>query len=403
MPKRTPTCPPYADAALVLADGTVFFGRGIGAKGKPVLGELCFNTAMTGYQEVLTDPSYAGQIVVFTFPHIGNVGSNHEDVESAAASARGLVVRERLTTPSNFRSQAHFFDWLADRGITGIYGVDTRALTRKIRLEGPQNAVIYFADKPGKIDVVKLHGQAVNWPDLLEFDLTQEVACTHNTRWKQKLWHTDYGHRDQGTPSWHVVVVDYGSKSNILRHLAERNCKVTLVPPQTPAKQILKLNPDGVLLSNGPGDPQNTAKFSTPIIKELIEANIPLFGICLGHQLIALAVGAKTEKMRQGHRGANHPIRHLETGKVEITSQNHGYVVSPSSLPKGVSATHLSLFDGSIAGLKLENKPVFCVQYHPESSPGPHDSRYLFDRFFQMIEEYAGGTMAKSEVEAGNA
>ena len=387
MLKSTPTCPPYADAALVLADGTVFFGKGVGAKGKTIVGELCFNTAMTGYQEILTDPSYAGQVIVFTFPHIGNVGTNAEDIESKdTASARGLVLREAITAPSNFRHAEHFNDWLGKRGITGISGVDTRALTRKIRLQGPQNAAIQFAAKPGKIDVAALQKQAADWQDLNAFDLTGEVATGKNITWNESLWQLGSGHRKAQKTSRKVVVVDYGVKHNILRHLTERNCDVVVVPPKTSAKDILALNPDGVFLSNGPGDPVTTAPLSTPMINELMDKNIPIFGICLGHQLIGLALGGKTEKMKQGHRGANHPIRNLKTGLVEITSQNHGYVVSAGTLPANAEVTHVSLFDGTIAGLELKDKPVFAVQYHPESSPGPHDSRYLFDHFMELMK-----------------
>lgn len=384
--RASPVCPPHADAALVLADGTVFYGKGVGAKGISVAGELCFNTAMTGYQEILTDPSYAGQIIVFTFPHIGNVGVNDEDIESKTTSARGIVLREDITPPSNFRSQHHFNEWLEARKIAGISGIDTRALTRKIRKDGPQNAVIFVADKPGDVDIEIMREKAEKWPDLIEFDLTQEVSGQSKSSWNQRLWALGEGHRDNDKPQHHVVAVDYGAKFNIFRHLAERGCKVTVVPATSTAKDILALKPDGVFLSNGPGDPENTERFSTPIINAVVESGVPLFGICLGHQLMGLAFGAKTEKMRQGHRGANHPIRNLKTGEIEITSQNHGYVVSHGSLPAGVEATHLSLFDGTIAGLELTGKPAFAVQYHPESSPGPHDSRYLFDRFIGFME-----------------
>lgn len=396
MSHSTPTraqlaCPPHADAALVLADGTVFFGTGIGRKGHSVAGELCFNTSITGYQEILTDPSYAGQIVVFTFPHIGNTGTNPDDIESTVSSARGLVLREPITAPSNFRSTQHFNDWLAERDVTGITGVDTRALTRKIRLQGPQNAVIYYAEKAGTVDIERMREKAYGWPDLLQFDLTREVSSQSETPWKQGAWTLENGYSNQDTPLYHVVAVDYGVKSNTLRRLAERGCSITVVPATHSAEDILALKPDGVFLSNGPGDPVNTAEFSTPVIKGLIQAGIPLFGICLGHQLIALALGGKTEKMRQGHRGANHPIRNLATNAVEITSQNHGYVVSQGSLPDNVRVTHMSLFDGTIAGLELTDKPVFAVQYHPESSPGPHDSRYLFDHFISLMEKASAG------------
>jgi carbamoyl-phosphate synthase small subunit len=393
---RDNTCPPHADAALVLADGTVFFGKGIGKKGQSVAGELCFNTSITGYQEILTDPSYAGQIITFTFPHIGNVGTNGEDIESKTASARGLVTREPITPPSNFRSQGDFNAWLAEREITGISGVDTRALTRKIRLGGPQNAVIYYAEKAGDVDVARMREKAASWKDLLEFDLTEEVTSTSKNNWTQGAWHLEGGYATLENPRFHVVAVDYGAKYNILRRLAERGCRVTVVPAQMSAEAILALNPDGVFLSNGPGDPMTTAKFATPMIQAIIASGTPLFGICLGHQLIALALGAKTEKMRQGHRGANHPIRNEKTGKVEITSQNHGYVVSIDHFPANAEVTHKSLFDGTVAGLAMKDKPVFAVQYHPESSPGPHDSRYLFDQFIDMITENTSKKAAKA-------
>lgn len=380
-----PACPPYADAALVLADGTVYFGTGIGRKGHSVAGELCFNTAMTGYQEILTDPSYAGQIIVFTFPHIGNTGTNGEDIESTVSSARGLVLRNPISPPSSFRSTEHFNDWLAARGVTGISGVDTRALTRKIRLQGPQNAVIYYAHKAGTVDVERMRDKAHGWPELMEFDLTREVSTQHPDSWSQGEWTLEDGYATRRDGKFHVVAMDFGAKYNSLRKLVERGCKVTVVPATTGVKQILALQPDGVFLSNGPGDPMTTAEYAAPVIRSLIEATIPVFGICLGHQLIALALGGKTEKMRQGHRGANHPIRNLASKAVEITSQNHGYVVSLGSLPANVKVTHSSLFDGTIAGLEMVDKPVFAVQYHPESSPGPHDSRYLFDHFIGLM------------------
>jgi carbamoyl-phosphate synthase small subunit len=384
---NTRVCPPHADAALVLADGTVYFGTGIGRKGHSVAGELCFNTAMTGYQEILTDPSYAGQLVVFTFPHIGNVGVNKEDIESTVASARGLILREPITSPSNFRSVEHFNEWLAARDVTGICGIDTRALTRRIRLEGPQNAVIYYAEKAGAVDVDRMREKAVGWPQLLDFDLTREVSTGDNAPWTQSAWTLENGYGNQDAAEYHVVAVDYGVKYNTLRRIAQRGCRVTVVPAATSAEDILALKPDGVFLSNGPGDPATTAEFASPIIRKLIDANVPLFGICLGHQLIALALGGKTEKMRQGHRGANHPIRNHATNAVEITSQNHGYVVSRGTLPANVKVTHSSLFDGTIAGMELTDKPVFAVQYHPESSPGPHDSQYLFDHFVSLMAQ----------------
>lgn len=378
--------PSSANAVLVMADGSVYYGQGIGKQGI-IAGEICFNTAMTGYQEILTDPSYAGQIITFTFPHIGNVGVNKEDIESAnVGTARGLILRETITPESNFRAEDSLSTWLEKKGITGITGLDTRAITRKIRLQGPQNVVIAYGDL-NDIALDDLHKKAKEWPELDEFDLTREVSTKEARVWQEGAWALNKGYEKPTKQAFHVVALDFGAKYNTLRRLTERGCKVTLLPANATAEQILKHKPDGVFLSNGPGDPVTTAEFTTPVIQKIIEQNIPLFGICLGQQLIALALGGKTEKMRQGHRGANHPIRHNSTGRIEITSQNHGYVVSHGSLPANAEVTHISLFDGTIAGIRLKDKPVFAVQYHPESSPGPHDSRYLFDQFIDMLEK----------------
>ena len=373
-----------ATGVLVLADGTSFWGIGVGATGSAV-GEVCFNTAMTGYEEVLTDPSYAGQIVTFTFPHIGNVGTNEEDQEGMTPAVRGAIFRARPTGPSNYRATAPLDRWLANRGIVGLCGVDTRRLTRRIREQGMPHAVIAH-DLKGKFDLDALRAQAASWPGLVGADLAREVSCTQTYRWDEGLWRWDEGYRPAETPRRRVVAVDYGLKRNILRNLAERGCAVTVVPATSTAEDILRHEPDGVFLSNGPGDPAATAEYAGPAIRELVEKDVPVFGICLGHQMLALALGGRTVKMMQGHHGANHPIKNLETGKVEITSMNHGFAVDRDSLPEGVKETHVSLFDGSNCGLKVEGKPVFSVQYHPEASPGPHDSGYLFDRFVDMMD-----------------
>ena len=378
--------PPSSNAALVLADGQVFFGRGVGAPGE-TYGEICFNTAMTGYQEVLTDPSYAGQIITFTFPHIGNVGTNSEDIEAAKPVVRGLILREDITAPSNFRNNAHLNDWLVKNNITGICGVDTRAITRHIRLKGAGNCAIVFGEKID-LDAVKEKLTAV--PSLKGMELAKDVSTKEPYEWNETRWALSQGYGKLAKPDYHVVAVGYGEKLNILRSLASLNCKITVVPADYPAEKILAMNPDGVFLSNGPGDPAATGVYALPIIKKLIDSGIPIFGICLGHQLLGLALGAKTEKMTQGHRGANHPVKNLKTGNVEITSQNHGFMVSVASLPANVEATHISLFDGTLQGLRVKDKPIFCVQYHPESSPGPHDSLYLFTQFVEMMEEHSG-------------
>ena len=385
LPKNLPD---DVNALLLLADGSYFLGRGFGSTGT-VFGEICFNTAMTGYQEVMTDLSYAGQIICFTFPHIGNVGTNAEDIESNSPACKGLVVRENVTHPSNFRSLHHFEEWLEERGVTGISEVDTRALTQRIRAEGAQNVAIHFRKAGEAFDLEALAARLASQPSLEGADLAREVSTTQQYQWAQKRWTIANGYKDSAKADYHVVAVDYGEKLNILRSLAQFGCHVTVVPASTSAQEILGLKPDGVFLSNGPGDPAATAKHAAPVICAIVEAGVPLFGICLGHQMLALALGGKTEKMHQGHRGANHPVKNLRTGKVEITSQNHGFVVS-ENLPESIEVTHRSLFDGTIAGLAVKGKPVFSVQYHPESSPGPHDSLYLFEQFVAMMSEAKG-------------
>jgi len=383
-----PTQPRGATAALVLADGTVFWGRGIGAAGT-VVGEVCFNTAITGYQEILTDPSYAGQIITFTFPHIGNVGTNPEDLETGTPAARGLVLRTDITEPSNWRATQHLDGWLKANGLVGVTGVDTRRLTRRVRDGGAPNGALCFAPD-GRLDVAGLRAKAAAWPGLEGMDLAKEVSCLQSYDWDQTCWTFGRGYgRRQGPARFHVVAVDYGAKRNILRCLASAGCQVTVVPATATAEDILRHDPDGVFLSNGPGDPAATGQYAVPTIRALLDRGLPIFGICLGHQMLALALGARTEKMHLGHRGANHPVKDLATGKVEITSQNHGFVVVRDSLPKGVVETHSSLFDGSVEGLKVEGRPVFSVQYHPEASPGPQDSHYLFDRFVKLLERAA--------------
>ncbi|MBL8687564.1 MAG: glutamine-hydrolyzing carbamoyl-phosphate synthase small subunit [Rhodospirillaceae bacterium] len=376
--------PPGSTAVLVLASGRAIWGRGLGATGSTV-GEVCFNTSMTGYQEILTDPSYAGQIITFTFPHVGNVGTNEADIETTTIAARGLVVREDITDPSNYRATKHLDAWLKARNLIGIAGVDTRELTRLIRDEGAPTGVLAHAPN-GKFDLNALKDQAKAWPGLEGMDLAREVSCRQGYGWDETTWsfETDsYGRQDK--PSYNVVAVDYGAKRNILRCLAASGCKVTVLPANATADDVMRHKPDGVFLSNGPGDPAATGVYSVPMIREVIKKEVPLFGICLGHQMLALALGAKTEKMPKGHRGANHPVKDLATGKVEITSQNHGFVVKPETLPPDAEVTHVSLFDGSNEGLKLKSKPVFSVQYHPEASPGPSDSHYLFERFVDLM------------------
>jgi len=381
---------PNATAVLVLADGTVLEGFGLGAAGQAV-GEVCFNTAMTGYEEILTDPSYAGQIITFTFPHIGNIGTNEEDIETinlaATPGARGVVLHTAITEPSNYRATRHLDQWLKSRGVVGLSGLDTRALTRLIREKGMPNAVIAHAPD-GNFDMNALRTQAQAWPGLVGMDLVPMVTTSQRFTWDETPWVWGKGYGKLDKPAFHVVVIDYGIKRNILRLLAASGCRITVVPATTSAEDIVALNPDGVFLSNGPGDPAATGDYAVPVIRNLIDRGLPTFGICLGHQMLGIAVGGKTMKMHQGHHGANHPVKDLTTGKVEITSMNHGFAVERATLPANVMETHVSLFDGSNCGMALKDKPVFSVQYHPEASPGPRDSHYLFARFAGLMREH---------------
>jgi carbamoyl-phosphate synthase small subunit len=371
-----------ASAALVLADGTIFHGQAVGATGA-VVGELVFNTAMTGYQEVVSDPSYAGQLITFTFPHIGNVGANDEDVEATTCHARGVVLRAPITDPSNYRSTAHLDRWLEQQGLVGIAGVDTRRLTRLLRDQGSMNAALGAG--PAGPDLDRLAAMAREWPGLVGMDLASEVSCRQRYFWDQTRWSHGDGYGRRTVDGGHIVAIDYGIKRNILRSLASLGMELTVLPATATADEVLDLNPDGIFLSNGPGDPAATGEFAVPEIRKLVDSGKPVFGICLGHQMLALALGATTEKMKFGHHGANHPVKDMTTGKVEITSQNHGFSVMAESLPAGVEATHVSLFDGSLEGLRVKDRPIFSVQYHPEASPGPEDSAYLFDRFIDLI------------------
>lgn len=379
---------PKATAVLVLADGTVIEGQGAGATGMAG-GEVCFNTAMTGYQEILTDPSYSGQIITFTFPHIGNVGINDEDIETvnmaAASNVRGAVLQSPITGPSNYRSVRHFDAWLKARNIIAITGVDTRALTALIRDKGMQNAIIAH-DPAGVFDLAALKAKAADLPSMDGQDLVPGVATTQRFGWTETDWQWPRGYGAQEAPSYNVVAIDFGVKRNILRLLADRGCTVTVVPPTMSADEIIALKPDGVFLANGPGDPAATGAYSVPTIKALLDRKVPTFGICLGHQMMALAIGARTVKMPQGHHGANHPVKEHATGKVEIVSMNHGFAVDPATLPANATETHVSLFDGSNCGIALTDRPAFSVQHHPEASPGPRDSHYLFDRFVDLMK-----------------
>jgi carbamoyl-phosphate synthase small subunit len=376
-------------ALLVLADGTVIEGEGFGATGEAV-GEVCFNTAMTGYQEVLTDPSYAGQIITFTFPHIGNVGANEEDIETVnlagTPGARGVILHSAVTQPSNYRARRHLDQWVKGRGIIGLAGIDTRALTSLIRTKGMPNGVIAHAPD-GRFDRDALAAQARAWPGLVGMDLVPMVTTGQRFTWDETPWEWNAGYGRQKAPWFDVVAIDYGIKRNILRLLAGAGCKVTVVPATTAASDILALKPDGVFLSNGPGDPAATGEYAVPVIRALIDAAMPVFGICLGHQMLGIAAGGRTMKMHQGHHGANHPVKDLTTGKVEITSMNHGFAIDRASLPPDVTETHVSLFDGSNCGIAFADRPVFSVQYHPEASPGPRDSHYLFKRFVDLMRE----------------
>ena len=385
MPDDLDAVPEGATAVLVLGDGSAIWGRGFGAR-RTTLGEVCFNTGMTGYQETLTDPSYAGQIITFTFPHIGNVGANPEDMEAASPAALGLVVKQDVTEPANWRATRHLDDWLKSHDVPGIAGVDTRALTVRVRDGGPPTGVLaYPAD--GRFDLAALRAQAQAWPGLEGMDLAKRVSCTQTYAWEETTWAWPEGYSRQTEPRHHVVAVDYGAKRNILRCLAAAGCKVTVVPATATAEDILRHEPDGVFLSNGPGDPAATGEYAVPAIQGVLDRRVPVFGICLGHQLLALALGAKTYKLDRGHRGANQPVKDLETGRVEITSQNHGFAVDDASLPPGVRITHVSLFDKSNEGIACEDRPAFSVQYHPESSPGPTDSHHLFERFVTLMEK----------------
>ncbi len=385
-----------ATARLVLADGSVIDGVGLGATGTAT-GEVCFNTAMTGYQEILTDPSYAGQIITFTFPHIGNVGVNEEDIETvnmaAASGVRGIVLHAPITEPSNYRATRHFDMWLKARGIVGICGVDTRALTALIRDRGMPNAVLAH-DPAGVFDLKALKKQARALPSMDGLDLVPLVTGTQRYEWTETSWKWGMGHGRAASPdaagrSFHVVAIDFGAKRNILRLLTERGCRVSVLPPTATTEDVLALKPDGVFLANGPGDPAATGDYAVPTIRGVLDARIPTFGICLGHQMLGLAIGARTMKMKQGHHGANHPVKEHATGKVEIVSMNHGFAIDAATLPAEAQETHVSLFDGSNCGMMLTDRPAFSVQHHPEASPGPRDSHYLFDRFVAMMAEKA--------------
>jgi len=366
-------------ACLVLADGTVFYGRGFGATGQTVA-ELCFNTAMTGYQEIMTDPSYAGQIVTFTFPHIGNTGVTVEDDETGEPVAAGMVLKWDPTEPSNWRAERELTEWLAAKGRICIGGIDTRRLTRAIRQQGAPHVALAH-DPEGKFDLEALVAAARGFAGLEGLDLAKDVTCAQSYQWDEMRWAWPEGYSRRSEPGFKVVAVDYGAKRNILRCLASAGCDVTVLPATATAEEVLAHQPDGVFLSNGPGDPAATGVYAVPMIQDVLKADLPVFGICLGHQMLALALGAKTVKMNHGHHGANHPVKDLETGKVEITSMNHGFTVDSQTLPAGVKETHVSLFDGSNCGIRMTDKPVFSVQYHPEASPGPQDSYYLFERF----------------------
>ena len=374
----------HPTGVLVLEDGSFFKGYGFGFEGITT-GEVCFNTSITGYQEIITDPSYAGQIINFTFPHIGNVGTNMDDNESEKIWVRGLIFNTDITTPSNYRSIKHLDSWLKKNKIVGITGIDTRKLTNYIRDNGAPKGTLQFSKKK-KYNIENLKKLNDNWSGLLGLDLASQVSCKKPYKWNSlKTWNKEQGYKKNKKKGYKIVAIDYGIKKNILRCLSDLHSKVKIVPAKTTAKKILSENPDGIFLSNGPGDPAATGKYAVPIIKELIKSKLPIFGICLGHQLLALALGAKTSKMHLGHRGANHPVKNLITNTVEITSQNHGFKVDNNNLPKNIKITHISLFDKSVEGIEIKNKPIFSVQYHPEANPGPQDSKYLFEKFINHI------------------
>ena len=378
----------FSSAILVLDNKTIFKGIGIGFKGEAT-GEICFNTSLTGYQEIISDPSYAGQIINFTFPHIGNVGTNNEDIESDKIWTRGVIFNSEITNPSNYRSLKHLDDWLKKNKIVGITGLDTRSLTNLIRDKGAPKGTI-SNNKSGKFNIKRLIKKTIAWPGLNGMDLAKDVSTKKNYTWKGlKTWKKDEGYKKNNKKKYRVIAIDYGIKKNILRYFSNFDCEVKVVSCKESAQTLLKLKPHGIFLSNGPGDPAATGKYAIPIVQKLIKSNLPVFGICLGHQILALALNAKTRKMKLGHRGANHPVKNLISSKVEITSQNHGFEVVKESLPRNIQITHKSLFDNCIEGIKLKSKPVFSVQYHPESNPGPQDSHYLFNDFINEIKKYA--------------
>ena len=375
-------------AILILQNGKFFRGLGLGYQGTAT-GEVCFNTSITGYQEIISDPSYAEQIINFTFPHVGNVGTNLEDHESDKIWTKGVIINSEITSPSNYRALKNLDEWLKNNKIVGITGIDTRNLTNFIRDKGAPKGTISFS-KNNKLNIKKLLRQTQKWSGLKNLDLAQKVSTKKNYTWKGlKTWKKETGFVQNNIKKFHVVTIDYGVKKNILRYFSDFKCKVTVVSCTTSATDIIKLKPNGIFLSNGPGDPAATGKYAIPIVKELIKNNLPIFGICLGHQILALALGAKTKKMSLGHRGANHPVKNLINGNVEITSQNHGFEVVKNSLKKNIQITHQSLFDNSIEGIRLKNKPVYSVQYHPESNPGPQDSVYLFQEFIKSMKKNA--------------
>jgi carbamoyl-phosphate synthase small subunit len=378
----------FPTGILVLDNKLVFKGIGLGYQGTAT-GEVCFNTSITGYQEIISDPSYAGQIITFTFPHIGNVGTNNEDFESDKVWTKGVIFNSEITSPSNYRALETLDEWLKKNKIVGLTGLDTRSLTNFIRDKGAPKGTI-SNNKKGKFNIKKLINYSIKWPGLNGLDLANEVSTKKTYSWKGfKTWRKETGYKKNNKKIFKIVAIDYGIKKNILRYFSDYNCEVKVVSCKTTAEEIIKLKPDGIFLSNGPGDPAATGIYAIKTIQKLIKWNYPIFGICLGHQILALALNAKTKKMKLGHRGANHPVKNLINNKVEITSQNHGFVVIESSISKKIQITHKSLFDNSIEGIRLKNRPVFSVQYHPEANPGPQDSQYLFNNFIQDIKKYA--------------